>query len=160
MREAKMSSNVAESKIINRGRGPEIAGTRITVFDVMDYYKDGWHRDKIAMLFRLSSRDIQAAIDYIEAHREEVEADYQKILDRHRNYKYPPDVQAKLRQIRGEATRRLQDIRQRQPEENRDADDDRAVARLTEASTRWSCSSNRTWAWWRIIQLERTLKMG
>ncbi len=54
--------------IINRGRGPEIEGTRITVFDVMDYLKVGWHRDRIATLFRLSSRDIQAAIDYIETH--------------------------------------------------------------------------------------------
>ncbi|HEY3393824.1 MAG TPA: DUF433 domain-containing protein [Lacipirellulaceae bacterium] len=118
-----MSSKVFESKIINRGRGPEIAGTRITVYDVMDYYKDGWHRDKIAVLFRLSSRDIQAAIDYIETHREEVEAGYQKILDRHRNYKYPPEVQAKLDQIRGDATHRLQEIRQQRLKENRNADD-------------------------------------
>jgi uncharacterized protein (DUF433 family) len=118
-----MTSRVAEAKIINRGRGPEIAGTRITVYDVMDYYKDGWHRDQIAVLFRLSSRDIQAAIDYIEAHKEEVEVEYQKILDRHRNYKYPPEVQAKLDQIRGEATQRLQEIRQRRLKENRNADD-------------------------------------
>ena len=34
----------AEAKIIDRGRGPEIAGTRITVFDVMDYLENGWHR--------------------------------------------------------------------------------------------------------------------
>ncbi len=25
--------------IIDRGRGPEIEGTRITVYDIMDYYK-------------------------------------------------------------------------------------------------------------------------
>ena len=55
----------------------------------MDYLKHGWHRDRIAMLFRLSSRDVQAAIDYIEAHREEVDAEYQRILDRHHNYRYP-----------------------------------------------------------------------
>ena len=41
-------------------------------------------------------KTIQAAIDYIEAHREEVEAEYQRIIDRHRNYKYTPEVQAKL----------------------------------------------------------------
>src|SRR5262249_35113813 len=29
-------------EIINRGRGPEIAGTRITVYDIMDYYQLGW----------------------------------------------------------------------------------------------------------------------
>ena len=86
----------AEAKIIDRGRGPEIAGTRITLFDVMDYLKNGWNRDRIAALFRLSSRDIQAAIDYIESHRAEVDEQYQRILDRHHNYRYPPEVQAKL----------------------------------------------------------------
>jgi uncharacterized protein (DUF433 family) len=118
-----MPPKIAESKIIDRGRGPEIAGTRITVYDVMDYYKDGWHRDQIAALFRLSSRDIQAAIDYIEANREQVEAEYQKILDRHRNYKYPPDVQAKIDKIRGTAKRRLEEIRQRRLKEGGNADD-------------------------------------
>jgi uncharacterized protein (DUF433 family) len=84
-------------QIVNYGRGPQIAGSRITVYDVMDYLNDpDWNRESIALLFRLSSQDIQAAIDYIEAHREEVEAEYQRIIDRHRNYKYPPEVQAKL----------------------------------------------------------------
>jgi uncharacterized protein (DUF433 family) len=118
-----MTPNIAEAKIINRGRGPEIAGTRITVYDVMDYYKHGWHRDQIAVLFRLSSRDIQAAIDYIEAHKEEVLADYQKILDRHRNYKYSPEVQEKIDKVRGTAKRRLEEIRQRRLQENGNADD-------------------------------------
>ncbi len=56
------------TRIINRGRGPEIDGTRITVFDVLDYRKHGWHRDRIAALLRLSSEDVQAAFDYIDAH--------------------------------------------------------------------------------------------
>jgi uncharacterized protein (DUF433 family) len=29
--------------IIDRGRGPEIAGTRITVYDIWDYAKVGHH---------------------------------------------------------------------------------------------------------------------
>ena len=41
----------------------------------MDYVTDGWHRDEIARLFRLGSRDIQAAIDYIVEHRDQVEAE-------------------------------------------------------------------------------------
>ena len=118
-----MTTNIKESLIINRGRGPEISGTRITVYDVMDYYKHGWHQDQIAVLFRLSSRDIQAAIDYIEAHKEEVMIEYQKILDRHHNYKYPPDVQAKVDACRGRADHRLEEIRKRRAMENRNADD-------------------------------------
>ena len=40
------------AKIINRGHGPEIAVTRITVYDVLDYARQEWHRDRIAALFR------------------------------------------------------------------------------------------------------------
>ena len=109
--------------IVNRGRGPEIAGTRITVFDVMDYLKHGWHRDRIAALFRLSSRDVQGAIDYIESHREDVEAEYQGILERHRSYRYPPDVQAKVDRCRQAAERRLAEVHRRLSAEERDAQD-------------------------------------
>lgn len=117
-----MSSTTTAASIINRGRGPEIAGTRITVFDVMDYLNEGWHRDRIASLFRLSSRDIQAAIDYIEKHRAEVEAGYQRILERHRTYQSPPDVQLKIDRCRGVAGRRLEELRRRRAEAG-DAED-------------------------------------
>jgi uncharacterized protein (DUF433 family) len=113
----------AEAAIIDRGRGPEIVGTRITVFDVMDYLKHDWHRDRIAALFRLSSRDVQAAIDYIAAHREEVEAEYQRILDRHHNYQYPPDVQAKLEESHRRFVEFVKELRSRRGQEERDAAD-------------------------------------
>ena len=96
------------AQIINRGRGPEIAGTRITVYDVMDYRQQGWHRDCIAALFRLSSDQVQAALDYIAAHEAEVAEVYQKILDRQKN---PPDIQAKLEANRGLAARRLAELK-------------------------------------------------
>jgi uncharacterized protein (DUF433 family) len=41
--------------IHDRGRGPEIIGTRITVYDIMDYLEMGWHQTEIALWFRLSS---------------------------------------------------------------------------------------------------------
>lgn len=112
----------AASRIIDRGRGPEIAGTRITVYDVMDYYKHGWHRDRIAALFRLASADIQAAIDYIEAHRQEVDLEYEKILARHRNYQYPPEIQAKVERSREAARVRLDEIRRRRASSSDDAE--------------------------------------
>ena len=118
-----MPATTREGTIINRGRGPEIAGTRITVFDVMDYLKHGWHRDRIAGLFRLSSRDVQAALNYIDLHRDEVEADYRRILDRHRTYQYPQDVQEKVERCREAAKRRLAEICNRSSVEGPDAQD-------------------------------------
>jgi len=82
--------------IIDRGRGPEIAGTRITVYDVWDYLKEGCHHTAIAMVLRISSAQVQAAIQYIEEHKSDVLQEYQKMLDREAQGN-PPEIQAKLR---------------------------------------------------------------
>jgi uncharacterized protein (DUF433 family) len=95
------------TKIINRGRGPAIAGPRITVYDVLDYARQEWHRDRIAALFRLSSRDIQAALDYIDQHHDDVLASYQRICARQKEYPYAPDVAAKIAASRHQAQTRL-----------------------------------------------------
>lgn len=99
------------AKIINRGRGPEIEGARITVYDVMDYTQQGWHRDRIAALFRLSSQDIQAALDYIVTYQDEVTATYHKIRTRHERYPYTPEVKAKIAASRQRAQARLSTLK-------------------------------------------------
>jgi uncharacterized protein (DUF433 family) len=99
------------AKIIDRGRGPEIEGIRITVYDVMDYLQEGWRYDQIAGLFRLSPDDIQAAIAYIEVHKEEVMADYQQILARHRQVQYLPELQEKLARSRQKLQAKLAELR-------------------------------------------------
>jgi uncharacterized protein (DUF433 family) len=83
--------------IIDRGRGPEIAGTRITVYDIWDYARVGHHHTYIAAILNVSSRQVQMALEYIEGHKEEVMADYQKILDRVAKGN-SPEVKAKLKQ--------------------------------------------------------------
>jgi uncharacterized protein (DUF433 family) len=84
-----------KAEIIDRGRGPEIAGTRITVYDVMDYYKHGEHPDAIATWLRIGGEQVRVAIRYIEEHKEEVLAEYQKMLERDAAGN-PPELQAKL----------------------------------------------------------------
>ena len=81
--------------IIDRGRGPEIKGTRITVYSILDYVLDGWHPHRIAALFRIGSHQVEAAIEYIENHRDEVMATYEEILEREQRGN-PPELQAKL----------------------------------------------------------------
>jgi uncharacterized protein (DUF433 family) len=53
------------------GRTPMIEGTRITIFDIWDYAKDGWHADAIATTLRLSSIQVDAALKFIHAHKDE-----------------------------------------------------------------------------------------
>jgi uncharacterized protein (DUF433 family) len=84
-----------EPRIIDRGRGPEIEGTRITVYDVLDYYKHGWDRDMIADLFDLDSDEVDLAIRYIDEHQDEVMPVYEKMLERDARGN-PPELQAKI----------------------------------------------------------------
>jgi uncharacterized protein (DUF433 family) len=101
---------MSEAKIIDRGRGPEIAGSRITVFDVLDYHKHDWHPSDIARLFNLTTRQIEVAIEYIGEHKEEVWEVYNQILERHARGN-PPGLQAKLDAVRGSARARLEELR-------------------------------------------------
>jgi uncharacterized protein (DUF433 family) len=66
--------------IIRTERGLTIAGTRITLYDVMDYLAEQYPPKFIASLFDLTETQIGAAIDYIAAHRVEVETEYQQVL--------------------------------------------------------------------------------
>jgi uncharacterized protein (DUF433 family) len=64
-------------------RGPSIAGTRITVYSVMDYIKNNRSKEYILeMLPMITAEQLDAVYDYIEQHREEVERDYARILRR------------------------------------------------------------------------------
>jgi len=63
-----------DAVIIDRGRGPEIAGTRITVYDIFDHLEGNISPQEIALIFRLSQEQVGAAIAYIEEHKEDVEA--------------------------------------------------------------------------------------
>ncbi|MCC5599537.1 DUF433 domain-containing protein [Nostoc favosum] len=69
-----------KSSIIRTERGLAIAGTRITLYDVMDYVKAQYPSKFIQGLFDLTEEQINVALAYIEINRAEVEAEYQQIL--------------------------------------------------------------------------------
>jgi uncharacterized protein (DUF433 family) len=81
--------------IHDRGRGPEIKGTRITVYDVLDYALECWPPERIAAWFDISPRQVEAAVDYIREHTIEVLTEFVKILERSARGN-PPELQAKL----------------------------------------------------------------
>jgi uncharacterized protein (DUF433 family) len=66
--------------IIRTERGLTIAETRITLYDVMAHLKAQYPPKFIRDAFNLTDAQIHAALSYIEAHRTEVEAEYQEIL--------------------------------------------------------------------------------
>jgi uncharacterized protein (DUF433 family) len=66
--------------IIRTERGLTISGTRITLYDVMDYVKAQYPPTFIRSLFDLTETQINAALSYIETNHSEVEAEYQLVL--------------------------------------------------------------------------------
>lgn len=86
---------IGTTEIIDRGRGPEIKGTRITVYDILDYHTNGRPPEEIAAILSLSLEQVTAAITYIDAHREEVMPVYEDIL-RFSAEGNPPHVRAQL----------------------------------------------------------------
>lgn len=66
--------------IIRTERGLTITGTRITLYDVMDYLTAQYPPKFIRCLFDLTEDQINTALSYIEANRAEVEAEYQLVL--------------------------------------------------------------------------------
>ena len=69
--------------IHDRGRGPEIVGSRITVFDVLAETRAGVPVAQLAGEWELSVEQIEFALWYIEQHKEEVERDWKTIQARH-----------------------------------------------------------------------------
>src|SRR5688572_23811392 len=93
-------------RIINRGRGPEIEGTRITVYRIMDFVRDHCSMTTIADELDLSEVQVQAALDYIAANRPDVETKYDQLLLRVQQAN-PPHIQAGRAQSLDELKRRI-----------------------------------------------------
>jgi uncharacterized protein (DUF433 family) len=69
-----------QNTVVRTSRGLSIAGTRITLYTIMDHLKLDWPAHLIRDWFNLTDQQMQDVLDYIEAHRAAVEAEYQQVL--------------------------------------------------------------------------------
>jgi uncharacterized protein (DUF433 family) len=69
-----------QAAIVRTERGLTIAGTRITLYDVMDYFTAGYPAKLIREKLCLADARVDAALSYIKAHQAEVETEYQQVL--------------------------------------------------------------------------------
>ena len=78
-----------EPAVVRTERGLTIAGTRITLYSVMDYVKEDWPPRLIRDWLNLTDEQITGVMRYIAEHREEVETEYVEVLreaEEHRAY--------------------------------------------------------------------------
>jgi uncharacterized protein (DUF433 family) len=80
--EMKSQPSAEQPTVIRTGRGLTIAGTRITLYQILDYLEAGWAPEQIQFLHRLTDEQMAGTLGYIESHREAVEAEYQLVRRR------------------------------------------------------------------------------
>jgi uncharacterized protein (DUF433 family) len=102
-------------EIHDRGRGPELKGTRITVYDILPYRLAGDSAERIATVFRtgypeLTAAHIEALFAYLDEHRAEVLAVHEQIEARVARGN-PPEVEAHLADNRARMQARLAEMR-------------------------------------------------
>jgi uncharacterized protein (DUF433 family) len=75
------TDRISPTGIIERTEtGLSIAGTRVSIYDVMDFEIAQYPAKFIANMLSLSIEQVHAALEYIETHRTEVEAEYRSII--------------------------------------------------------------------------------
>jgi uncharacterized protein (DUF433 family) len=99
-------------EIHDRGRGPELKGTRITVYDVVYYHLNGRSPNYIAAILGIATDEVQALLDYFEAHREAVLAHHYKIEERNARGN-PPEIEEKLKHSHAKLLAKMEELRRR-----------------------------------------------
>jgi len=76
-----------------------IAGTRITVWDVLHYLETGWSYPEIAATLHLSDVQVEAVAQYIAEHKEEL-LEVHRQIEARKARGNPPEITAKLTKSR------------------------------------------------------------
>ncbi|MDM8525557.1 DUF433 domain-containing protein [Desulfococcaceae bacterium HSG8] len=70
----------SQTTVVRTERGLSVFGTRITLYQVMDYLKSGWHPELIRQWLDLTEQQINDVLNYINTHQNDVEAEYRSVL--------------------------------------------------------------------------------
>jgi uncharacterized protein (DUF433 family) len=83
-----------EILIVDRGRGPQLSTSRITVQDLVPYFQDGCSYEEIMRWIpTLTHEEIRVIERYIQEHREEVMEQDRRIRERNATRRRPPEVE-------------------------------------------------------------------
>jgi uncharacterized protein (DUF433 family) len=66
--------------VVRTSRGLSIAGTRITLYIILDYLHAGWPPKLIQDWLNLTSSQMADVLAYLASHREDVEQEYRQVV--------------------------------------------------------------------------------
>jgi uncharacterized protein (DUF433 family) len=70
----------AQPTVVRTSRGLTVAGTRITLYTILEYLHADWPPKLIQEWLDLSDHQMADVLDYLTQHRAEVELEYQNVL--------------------------------------------------------------------------------
>lgn len=112
----------AEITIVDKGRGPQLSTSRITVQDVVPYLQLNCSYDEIRRIMPiLSVAEIQAIECYVEAHRDEVMEEDLRIREQSAARRNPPHIEELLRRSREKRLALQEQLRNHRPEDGNSA---------------------------------------
>jgi uncharacterized protein (DUF433 family) len=126
-----MSDTNGNKVVVQTSRGPSIKGTRLTIYSLMEYLKDGWTPKHTAQWFNLTPEEMDEVLAYLKENEAEVEADYAEVMaeaeaqriywternkDREDHSNAPPPANAKIAIARARLAA-IKQQRQRQEQE-------------------------------------------
>jgi hypothetical protein len=77
-----MTTAIADAvfpSVIRTDRGLTVGGRRLTLYLLEDHFRDGWPPHLVQQLFNLTDQEIADVVGYIDAHREEFDAEYREV---------------------------------------------------------------------------------
>jgi uncharacterized protein (DUF433 family) len=107
-----------EITIIDRGRGPQLSTSRITIQDLFPYFQLGYSHEQIIReaMPSLTVAEIEVAKRYVDEHLDEVLEEDRLIREYNATRKNPPWVQEVLRQGHLKLMERLEFYRKQRGE--------------------------------------------
>src|SRR5262249_32607392 len=90
-----------EITIVDRGRGPQLSTSRVTVQDLVPYFQDGCSDEEIIRWIpSLTPEEICVIKRYIEEHREKVMEQDRRIRESNAARRNPPEVEKILEECK------------------------------------------------------------
>ncbi len=105
-------------QIVDRGRGPQLSTSRITVQDLVPYFQQKCSYEEIMTIMPvLSVQDIQAVEHYVQEHYLEVMEEDRRIRERNAARIIPPEIEEIRRQGRAKLLVLREQFANKQPQE-------------------------------------------
>lgn len=107
--------------IVDRGRGPQLSTSRITVQDLVPYLQQKYSYEQIIEIMPvLTVNEIQLVENYIQEHYQQVMEQDRHIRECAWTRKQPPEIEQSLRQARQRRLERARHAIHKQQERNGD----------------------------------------